>query len=170
MTIEAPRRPNIHATGVLLDGVGVLIRGPSGAGKSLLALELLDRYGLMNRPALLVADDRLDLERTGQGLIMHAPPAIAGFVELRGRGIIRRPYVAFAPVRLVVDLVEDWTRMLEESEFETDLIGLALPRCAVPRRGMADPGHQLLLVMEALASLPSARTPAETHTGSEKTT
>ena len=165
MSADAPRRLNIHATGLLLDGAGVLIRGPSGAGKSLLALELLDRYALMRRPALLVADDRLEIERRGQGLLMHAPPVIAGLVELRGRGLIRRPYIASAPVHLVVDLVEDWTRMLEESEFETDLFGLALPRSAVPRRGMADPGHQLLLVMEALASLPSTA-----RQGGEKTT
>jgi serine kinase of HPr protein (carbohydrate metabolism regulator) len=148
-------RLNIHATGLVLDGVGVAIRGPSGAGKSLLALELLDRYRLAARPGLLVSDDRLELEADGDGLVMHAPPTIAGLIELRGRGIVRRPHVASARLDLVVDLVDDLVRMLEESEFQTDLIGIALARCPVPRRGVADSGHQLLLVAEALEAFES---------------
>ena len=144
---------NIHATGVLVDGHGVLIRGPSGAGKSLLALELLARHG----EARLVADDRVDLEPRGGNLLMHAPPALAGRIELRGRGIVRRSFVSPAPVHLVVDLVDDLVRLLEADEFTTDLSGVTLSRCPVPRRGVIDPAHQLLLVGEALAALDYAR-------------
>jgi len=60
VTILGSPRLNVHATGLLLDGRGVLLRGPSGAGKSLLALELLDRQALFGRPGLLLADDRVD--------------------------------------------------------------------------------------------------------------
>ena len=140
---------NIHATAVLVDGHGVLIRGPSGAGKSLLALELLARRA----GSRLVADDRVDVEPGGRGLLMRAPPALAGRIELRGRGIIARPFVSPAPVDLVVDLVDDLVRMLEEAALTTDLLGVTLPRCPVPRRGAVDPAHQMLLVEEALSAL-----------------
>jgi serine kinase of HPr protein (carbohydrate metabolism regulator) len=140
---------NIHATGVLVAGRGVLIRGPSGAGKSLLALELLARHA----GARLVADDRVDIEPQGTGLLMRAPPALAGRIELRGRGIVARPFVSPAPVDLVVDLVDDLARMLEETALTTDLLDVTLPRCPVPRRGVADPAHQMLLVEEALSAL-----------------
>jgi serine kinase of HPr protein (carbohydrate metabolism regulator) len=140
---------NIHATGVLVGGRGVLIRGAAGAGKSLLALELLARHA----GARLVADDRVDIEPEGRGVSMRAPPALAGRIELRGRGIVARPFVSPAPVDLVVDLVDELVRMLEETAFTTDLLGMDLPRCPVPRRGVVDPAHQLLLVEEALSAL-----------------
>lgn len=152
-----PGRTNIHATGLVLDRVGLLLRGKSGAGKSLLALELLDRAALAGRPAFLVADDRLDLEARPAGLEMHAPRSIAGLIELRGRGIVRRPFVASAPVSLVVDLVDSLVRMVEEPELETDLLGVTLPRCPVPRRGVVDSAHQLLLIGEAVAAIAPKR-------------
>ena len=42
---------NIHATGLVLGGHGLILRGPSGAGKSLLALELLDEWEVRGLPA-----------------------------------------------------------------------------------------------------------------------
>jgi serine kinase of HPr protein (carbohydrate metabolism regulator) len=148
---------NIHATGLVLDGVGVLIRGPSGAGKSLLALELLDRAGLRGGEGRLVADDRLNLEVRDGALVMRAPPALAGKIELRGRGIVSRSFLPVAPVHLVVDLVDELARMLEEDALTTDLLEVTLPRCPVPRRGVIDPAHQMLLVGEALAALDYVR-------------
>jgi serine kinase of HPr protein (carbohydrate metabolism regulator) len=146
---ESRAAVNIHATGVLVGGRGVLIRGSSGAGKSLLALELLARHA----EARLVADDRVDLAPDSGGLLMRAPPALAGRIELRGRGIVARPFVSPAPVHLVIDLIDDLVRMLEETALTTDLLDMTLPRCPVPRRGVADPAHQLLLVEEALSAL-----------------
>jgi serine kinase of HPr protein (carbohydrate metabolism regulator) len=146
-------RINVHATGLVVGGLGLLLRGPSGAGKSLLALELLQWQGSGGRAALLVGDDRIDLERAGPGVLMHTPRSIAGLIELRGLGIVRRPFVETAPVHLVVDLVDTLVRMVEESDLVTDLMGVTLPRCPVPRRGVVDSAHQLLLVGEALAAL-----------------
>jgi HPr kinase/phosphorylase len=148
---------NIHATGLVLDGTGLLLRGPSGAGKSLLALELLDRQAMLGGASLLVADDRLDLTVRDGELQMRAPEAIAGLLELRGRGIVSRPFIPEAPVHLVIDLVDELVRMVEEDQFETDLMGVTLPRCPVPRRGVIDSAHQLLLVEEALRHLPRWR-------------
>jgi serine kinase of HPr protein (carbohydrate metabolism regulator) len=148
---------NIHATGLVLDGVGLILRGPSGAGKSLLALELLDEWEARGRPAWLVSDDRVDLVAGVMGLTMRAPERIAGLAELRGRGIVSRPHLAEAPLHLVVDLIDTLERMVEEDALTTELFGVTLPRAPVPRNGVIDARHQLLLIREALRALGSPR-------------
>ena len=145
---------NIHATGLVLSQHGLMLRGPSGAGKSLLALQLLGHFDAAGQPAMLVSDDRIDLVRQGDGLVMQAPASIAGLVELRGRGIVKRPHMASAPLHLVVDLVDSLERMVEEEALSIELEGVRLARAPVPRRGIIDPTHQLLLVLEALRELP----------------
>jgi serine kinase of HPr protein (carbohydrate metabolism regulator) len=146
---------NIHATGLCLDGAGIIIRGPSGVGKSLLALELIDRAAARGRSAILVGDDRLDLTAAGDRLLMRAPPRLAGLIELRGRGIVERPFRAEAEVHLVVDLVDELVRMLAADDLRTDLLGIGLARCPVPRRGIVDSAHQCLLIGEAVSALAS---------------
>lgn len=148
---------NIHATGLVLDGIGLILRGPSGAGKSLLALELIDEWEARGLPAQLVSDDRVDLVPGVMGLTMRAPERIAGLAELRGRGIVRRPFVAEAPLHLVIDLVDTLERMVEEDALVTELFGVTLPRAPVPRNGVVDARHQLLLIREALRALGSPR-------------
>lgn len=150
-------RSNLHATGVLLGKTGLILRGPSGAGKSLLALELLDEWEAAGQPAKLVSDDRIDVEVTPKGLVMLAPKSIEGLIELRGRGIVSRPFVAKAPLHLVVDLVDDLERMVEEDALVTLLSGVAISRCPVPRSGKIDSRHQMLLIREALRALGAAR-------------
>ena len=148
-------RNNIHATGWVLGGTGLILRGISGAGKSLLALELIDEWEARGLPAKLVSDDRIDIEATGKGLVMHAPKAIEGLIELRGRGIVSRPFVSKAALHLVVDLVDAYERMIEEDELVTELEGMRLARCPVPRAGKVDSRHQVLLIREALRALSS---------------
>lgn len=151
-------RRNIHATGLVLGKTGLILRGPSGAGKSLLALLLIDAWEARGLAARLVSDDRIELEVTPSGLVMHAPQAIAGLIELRGRGIVSRPHVAQAPLTLVVDLVETLERMVEEDALTTVLEGVSVARCPVPRAGVVENGHQLLLIREALRAVaPAAR-------------
>ena len=144
---------NVHGTGIVLAGKGVMIRGPSGSGKSLLALLLLDVFEARGQRAVLVADDQLTVTAAGGKVTMHAPQSIVGLIELRGRGIVRRPFVASARLRLVVDLVEMLERMPEEDAFEARILDIALPRCPVPRAGIVDPQHQVMLVREALRAL-----------------
>ncbi|MEP7241452.1 MAG: HPr kinase/phosphatase C-terminal domain-containing protein [Devosia sp.] len=146
-------RQNIHATGLVLDDIGIILRGPSGAGKSLLALQLIDAWEARGRPALLVSDDRVEIEATTQGLVMSAPAAIAGLIELRGRGIVERPFVGSAPLHLVVDLVDGLERMVEDDALVTSLLGVRLARAPVPRAGSIDSAHQLMLIHEALRAL-----------------
>jgi len=97
----------IHATAVLLDGKGVVLRGPSGSGKSDLALRLIDEG------AMLIADDRVDVKITNGQL--HCAPLenLAGMIEVRGIGIVKQDFAPTAPVALVVDLValDDETRL-----------------------------------------------------------
>jgi serine kinase of HPr protein (carbohydrate metabolism regulator) len=146
-------RTNVHATGLVLGTTGMILRGPSGAGKSLLALELIDEWEMRGETARLVSDDRIDIEASKTGLVMHAPKAIEGLVELRGRGIVSRPFVAKADVHLVVDLVDTLERMVEEDELVTELDGITLARCPVPKAGIVDSRHQVLLIREALRAL-----------------
>ncbi|PCI31847.1 MAG: hypothetical protein COB54_08980 [Alphaproteobacteria bacterium] len=90
----------IHATGIWLDGKGVLLRGPSGSGKSELALRL------MGLGAELVGDDYVEVSRAQGGLvIMKAPPNISGLIEVRHVGILAVPFRPMAEVDLVLDLV-----------------------------------------------------------------
>lgn len=89
----------IHATAVSIDGNAVVIRGPSGSGKSDLALRLIDDG------AILVADDRCDLEADKDTLIATPPKEIAGLLEVRGLGIFRFDQAGETPVSLVVDLI-----------------------------------------------------------------
>ena len=152
---------NIHATGLVLDKVGLILRGPSGGGKSLLALELIDEWLAFGRTAKLVSDDRIDIAVEKAGLVMLAPRTIEGLIELRGRGIVSRPFVRKAPLHLVVDMVPALGRMIEEDELETELLGVRLARCPVRQAGIIDARHQLLLIKEAVrgvtAHKPEAR-------------
>jgi HPr kinase/phosphorylase len=112
----------VHATTVEIAGQGVLIRGPSGAGKSDLALRLIDGG------AVLVADDQTQLSLQGGRVVARAPDTIAGLLEIRGLGIVSVPHRPWAPLALVVDLVEEGgvDRLPEPSL--AHLLGLAVPR------------------------------------------
>ena len=89
----------LHGTAVAIDGHGVLLLGPPGAGKSDLALRLIDRG------ARLIADDRVDLTRVEDSIVMSAPRRIAGLIEVRGLGVFRLDDRAEAPLALAVRLV-----------------------------------------------------------------
>lgn len=138
---------NIHATGVCVDGIGVIIRGSPGTGKSLLVLEMLSR----NPKAILVADDRIDVRTDQNHLFMTAPKPIAGLIELRGRGIMKRPFKAEAQVHLVIDLVDELERFLEPEALQTEIKGIRFARVPIPKRGVIDSTHQYLLLEEAVA-------------------
>jgi HPr kinase/phosphorylase len=149
---ERPRE-TVHASCVLLDEAGVLIRGPSGSGKSALCLALLDRFFLEGRHARLVGDDRIRLAAHHGRLVARPHPALAGWIEIRGLG--PRRLAAHAPaavVRLVVDLVAVAER-LPEAEDTALLLGVAVPRLAL------EPRHpREYLIREALGAGVAMRT------------
>ncbi len=88
----------VHATTVAIDGRGVMLTGQAGSGKSSLALQLM-AYG-----AVLVADDRTQLQIDGTALVASCPSNLQGLIEARGLGILRAPVPMPAPVVLVVDM------------------------------------------------------------------
>ena len=114
-----PLPPTLHATAVRKHGAGILLVGPPGSGKSDLALRLIDRG------ALLIADDRVIATATDEGLLLSAPSAIAGLLEVRGVGILPAPAAQQAFARLLVDLSRPGERL---PEAETRVVGgVALP-------------------------------------------
>lgn len=121
---------SIHASCVRVGEQGVLIRGASGAGKSRLAFALIlaGRGGVIP-PTLLVADDRVLLERRADRLVAFTPPILAGLIEIRGAGLRRLPYAAEASIGLVVDLgAQDAARLPFPESLSVELDGLILPR------------------------------------------
>ncbi|WP_375426800.1 HPr kinase/phosphorylase [uncultured Sphingomonas sp.] len=88
----------IHATTVAVAGRGVVISGPSGSGKSDLALRLIDRG------AVLVADDRTRIRIEGGRPVGGVADAIAGRLEVRGVGILRLPHEVDVPLALCIEL------------------------------------------------------------------
>jgi serine kinase of HPr protein (carbohydrate metabolism regulator) len=134
----------VHATSIALGEDGILLRGPSGSGKSDLALRLIDAG------ACLVADDQTELTRQGGELLMSAPAALAGLIEIRGLGIVRLPPVPAVRLQLVVDLVAAaLIERLPEPRFAT-LEGLSFPLLALEPFA-ASAVAKLRMAMTALA-------------------
>jgi serine kinase of HPr protein (carbohydrate metabolism regulator) len=117
----------VHATCVMVSGVGVLLQGRSGSGKSDLALRLLDRGHQ------LVSDDYTIVRRDeGNVLIASAPPNIAGKIEVRGVGIFYHDFVSEARLGLIILLDEPPVR-LPASPPEMRFVAEAmLPAIALP--------------------------------------
>lgn len=143
-----------HASCVVVGTAGILIRGGSGTGKSSLALALIEQAARAGRYAALVSDDRTELAEANGRIVARPPAAIAGLVELRGRGICRMAYLPAAVVALVIDLVPETAieRMPEPDALVTRIGAATLPRQAVPERS-AD--RALPLVAAALSGVPS---------------
>ena len=89
----------IHATLVILQNKGILLKGKSGSGKSDLALRLIE-----NKNAELVADDAVELICENNRLIGKAPQNLRGLLEVRGVGIVCYPYAEKAAIDMVVNL------------------------------------------------------------------
>ncbi|MBB4615947.1 HPr kinase/phosphorylase [Sphingomonas abaci] len=113
----------IHATCVAIRGRAVLISGPSGSGKSDLALRLIDRG------AVLVSDDYTILTRTGDELCATPPATIAGQMEVRGIGVIARPYMTDIPVALIVRIDAEVPRMPDDRRHA--ILGVAIREIAL---------------------------------------
>ncbi len=122
-----------HATCLCLDGAGVLLRGPSGSGKSDLALRLID-----DGRARLVGDDYCDYAVADGHLIARPRAARAGYLEVRGLGVLRLDDHALAPetvVRLVIDLTPGAPPDRLPPGAWADVLGVRL------RRFRLDPGE-----------------------------
>lgn len=105
---------NIHASCIALQNAGILLTGTSGAGKSDLCLRFIQQ-----KQAVLIADDRVNLEIENGQLRASAPENIFGMLEVRGVGIVPFPAQKSAIIRLVVQLISSSREVerLPEPEF-----------------------------------------------------
>ena len=110
-----------------------LIRGPAGCGKSRLAWALIDAAAAGLIPfARLVADDRVELTASHGRLLIRAPSALAGLIEVRGLGVRHLPYEAVAVAGLVIDLAAaDSERIPALSAQTAEINGIRLLRLPV---------------------------------------
>lgn len=121
----------VHASCVVVGEAGILIRGASGAGKSSLALALVEAASARGLFARLVGDDRIALSRVGAALVARPVAPLEGLLEVRGVGLLTRPHLAAARVRLVVDRTDEPPpRLPEEAQTLVEILGVTLPRLA----------------------------------------
>jgi HPr kinase/phosphorylase len=126
-----PASETIHASAVVVGERAVIIRGPSGSGKSRLALALFDgaKTGLLPY-ARLVADDRIVVSSMHGRLLVSAPEAIAGMIEVHGLGIRSIDCEPMAVAGWLVDLAaKDAARMPEQTT--ATILGVTIPRVPV---------------------------------------
>lgn len=113
----------LHASCVCVKDKGILLIGASGTGKSDLALRLIDRG------AMLVADDYVNLTKKDNALMASPPNQLEGKIEVRGVGICTLPFTPNAQIHLYVDLA-DLPDRLPEPTFQ-DIVGVMIPRIAL---------------------------------------
>lgn len=146
-------RSSMH--GVLLDvyGVGILITGDSGAGKSEAALELI------KRGHQLVADDRVDIIKVADNMLIGESPAtIRHLMEIRGIGVIDiKAMFGIGAVLTTksIDLVIQLENWKEDKAYErlgltdtyTTIMDVDIAKILMPVR----PGRNLAIIIEVAA-------------------
>jgi len=114
---------NIYASCVAYNGKAILLMGKSGSGKSDLALRLI-----MDKSAVLVADDRVDVWEENGVLWATAPQNIKSLLEVRGVGLCRFKCLEKAPVSLVIELAEKPEEIERMPNLQkTTIAGVSLP-------------------------------------------
>lgn len=105
---------NIYATCLELNHKGILLIGPSGSGKSDLALRLIKE-----KQAVLVSDDRTNLELVSGSIIATCPQTIQGLFEVRGIGIVKMPRKEQTKISLVIELANNLAQIERLPQAET---------------------------------------------------
>ncbi len=146
---------SIYGTMVEVCGLGVLFEGDPGLGKSETAL------GLIKRGCALVADDLTCIRKeVGNNLLFgSASDATAGFMEIRGIGILHVPSIfGVAAVRgekrleLIVtfkrlkDVQDEIDRIGQKRQVKT-ILGVDLPNIIIP----VSEGRDLVNLVETAA-------------------
>ena len=143
----------IHGTAVSITGKAVLIRGPSGSGKSDLALRCMTAAPgpLFGAPALLVADDQVLATRQDDRVLLRAPDAIGGRLEVRGIGLITLPFVSDVELALIVDLVPPGTlARMPEPRPPVDILGIFVSAVDLDATEISAPQKLFLALRQAL--------------------
>lgn len=115
---------NVHASCVVLanaarafdarEEAAILILGESGSGKSQLALRLIERG------ALLLADDRTELFIREGRLWARAPEQLRGLMEIRNVGIVSLPFKPEAAIALAVLATKSPHRLPEPETYSPE--------------------------------------------------
>ncbi len=141
---------SIQGVFIRVFGVGLIIKGESGLGKTECALELV------TRGHQIIADDLIELHKTGKGAIFGQSPEISrNLLYIKGLGIInvkelygRKAVLERARVDGIVEFVE-WSRdvniMGQEREFLT-MMDINIPLIRIPVRP-----NQMTTIMEVVA-------------------
>ncbi|MER0239936.1 hypothetical protein [Fulvimarina sp. MAC8] len=145
-------RENVHGTALIVGTAGILIRGPAQSGKTSLCISLLRRAGSISQNAYLIADDRVDLERTDEAIVMVAPRSIKGLVEIAGVGIVPEETAESAQLSLIIDLIasEGRRRMPDEGDQTDMILGRPVKRIEMPRRDAAFSADVVLTLLKAV--------------------
>lgn len=118
---------NVYGTCISYRGDGILFIGPTGSGKSDIALRMI-----MDKHALLVADDRTDLEVINGRLTASCPTAISGQMEVRGVGICVFETEPSVPLTLVVELVAEKNKVERLPPSATaEYLGVTVPKISL---------------------------------------
>ena len=146
-------RCNKHGVFVAVMNTGVLITGASGVGKSEVALDLVQRGHQ------LIADDAVSLTRTdGAMLTGSCEPALKGYLEIRGLGIIdiEKLFGPAAildeyPLQLIINLRDATNReirdldRLQPSLDTIEILGVNISQLNM----LVAPGRNLSVLVEA---------------------
>ena len=145
-----------HATAIAVGTAAALILGPSGSGKSDLALRCLALAPtpLLPQAPVLIADDRVFIERVGPRLRVKAPASIIGQIEVRGLGIVPVPHRAAADLVIAVELaapqaVERLPDPIPTWEWE----GVAIPLLRLAPFEASAPVKLMLALMQVVRGL-----------------
>lgn len=146
-----PGRPAIvHGVFVSVLGCGVLIIGEPRTGKSECALELI------SKGHKLIADDVVEVEKSGGRLFGKAPDRFAGLLEVRGLGIINvrelfgeKSFVSEHGIDLCIEVLEKLTQSMRigNSTTEFSFFDVKVPRFAL------SPNRNLPLLIETAVKL-----------------
>lgn len=134
-----------HGTAVAVGDFAVMLTGPSGSGKSDLALRLIDQGGD------LVADDQVLLKRAGPLIVMGPPEGLAGLLEVRGLGIVEKPFRQGVPLALICALCEPTAVERLPEARTTPLLGLEIPTLALAPFEASAP-NKVRLALQSLLS------------------
>lgn len=127
----------IHASLVIVNGYGVVIRGKSGIGKSEAVLELIQKGNSF------VSDDSVVIKRIGNKFFGEPASITRGVLEVRGIGLIDVPFVygqstlkEQAEINLIVDLIDSQeikdVDRLGSKEMDFKVLNGSIPRVELP--------------------------------------
>lgn len=125
MTFQS-QATTIHANALVFNQKGLLILGESGSGKSDLTLRLIDNGGILISDDYTVLTTKQTVEPLDAPSLWtdipkiwaSCPDNIAGILEIRGLGIVTRPYIHTHQLDYVLALTTDYPRMPEMVFFE----------------------------------------------------